>query len=131
MSVSWRLSWFESYSEPKVSNDCGQIVFEHHILTLEVPGEFISGQIRYNAGITQNVSSAKPEDSSAKKKENVNLKSKFQQMFSLPVCNGRFGPLSLVAGNVLMQVSQATGHGLCYVTQLTPGHSVTLQVVCQ
>lgn len=52
-------------------------------------------------------------------------------MFSLPVCNGRFGPLSLVAGNVLMQVSQAAGHGLCYVTQLTPGHSVTLQVVCQ
>lgn len=52
-------------------------------------------------------------------------------MFSLPVCNGGFGPLSLVAGNVLMEVGQAAGHGLCYVTQLTPGHSVTLQVVCQ
>lgn len=52
-------------------------------------------------------------------------------MFPLPVCNGGFGPLSLVAGDILMEVGQATGHGLCYVTQLTPGHSVTLQVVCQ
>lgn len=30
-----------------------------------------------------------------------------------------------------MEVGQATGHGLCYVTQLSPGHGVTLQVVCQ
>lgn len=52
-------------------------------------------------------------------------------LFPLPVRYGGFGPLSLVARNVLMEVSQAAGHGLCYVTQLAPGHSVTLQVVCQ
>lgn len=54
-----------------------------------------------------------------------------QFLLFLPVCNGGFRPLSFVAGNVFMEVGQATGHGLCYVTQLSPGHRVTLQVVCQ
>lgn len=37
MSVSWRFSRFESYSEPKVSNDCCQVFTQQHIFTLEVP----------------------------------------------------------------------------------------------
>lgn len=49
----------------------------------------------------------------------------------LPVCNGGFGTLPLVVGDVLVEVGQTSGHGLCYMTQLAPGHSVTLQVVCQ
>lgn len=40
VSISWRFSWFKSHSEPKVSDDCGQIVSQHHILALEVPGKF-------------------------------------------------------------------------------------------
>lgn len=49
----------------------------------------------------------------------------------LPVCDGGFGALPLVVGDVLVEVGQTAGHGLCYMTQLTPGHSVTLQVVSQ
>lgn len=49
----------------------------------------------------------------------------------VPVCNGRFGPLSLVAGNVFMEVGQPTRHCLCDVTQLIPSYSVTLQMVRQ
>lgn len=49
----------------------------------------------------------------------------------VPVCNGRFGPLSLVAGNVFMEVGQPARHRLCDATQLIPGYSVTLQMVGQ
>lgn len=47
------------------------------------------------------------------------------------MCNGGFGPLSLVAGNVFVEVGQPAGHRLCDVTQLIPRYSVALQVVCQ
>lgn len=56
----------------------------------------------------------------------VDLRSLF-----LPVCNGGFGPLPLVAGNVFVEVGQPAGHRLSDVTQLIPGYSVALQVVCQ
>lgn len=47
------------------------------------------------------------------------------------MCNGRFGALSLVAGDVFMEVGQPTRHRLRYVTQLIPGYGVTLQMVRQ
>lgn len=60
-----------------------------------------------------------------------NFKDKPDTMVFLPVSNGGLRPLPLEAGNVLVEVGQAPGHGLCYVAQLGPGHSVTLQVIRQ
>ena len=46
-----------------------------------------------------------------------------------PVGDGRFGSLSLEAGDVLMEVGQAPGHALRYVTEVAPDQDVSLQVV--
>lgn len=62
-------------------------------------------------------------------KSNVSHSSHTNQ--SLPVSDGRFGSLSFVARNVLMQVGQPAGHGLRDVTQLSPADRVPLQIVCQ
>lgn len=94
----------------------------------------MSPQIHYNT-ITSVfkwlINQEQPENSSTKTQCSLRFQCFEVHFFSLPVCNGGFGALSLVAGNVFMEVGQAAGHGLCYVTQLAPGHSVTLQVVGQ
>ena len=48
-----------------------------------------------------------------------------------PVGYGGLGSFPLVAGDVLVQVGQAAGHGFRYVAHLAPGHHVALQVVRQ
>ena len=45
--------------------------------------------------------------------------------------DGRFGSLSLDARDVLVEVGQAPRHALRYVTEVTPGKDVPLQVVGQ
>lgn len=43
--------------------------------------------------------------------------------------DGRLVALTTAPGHVLVQVRQASGHGLCHVTQLVPRDDVPLEVI--
>lgn len=130
MGISWRFPRFKSYSKSKVSDNCCQIITYQDVFALEVPGKFqhksigelyfvfLSFNCHKKAGLIKPFSQS-------------NVTSLLRFWSPLPVCNGGFGTLPLVVGDVFVEVSQTSGHGLCYMTQLAPGQSVTLQVVCQ
>lgn len=109
--ISWRFPRFESNGESKISDDCSQVITQQYILTLEVP---VKSSFAHHLCYKHRFAKRDGEPLGVS-----------------PVCNGRFGALSLVAGNVFVEVGQATRHRLRYVTQLIPGYSVTLQMVRQ